>query len=165
MRDRRLLLFVVVASLLAGCTETESARFGLMVMYVFAIPLLLLQVIVTALGVGARDSGHGVAVFFSVLFSIVGAIVATIGMAIVLDLHRVNRPNVLGELIGLVLCELFMLMMTAHVAVSGPPSVDADVDAALEAGLIRKTKVSPMMWVVGVYLAVAGTSIGYVLTA
>lgn len=112
MRHKRFLHFAIAAVVLAGCSEVGSAKLGFIACFLLALPLLLVQVIVTTLGQDPGSKSAGSTPIASAALTGLGALVTVHGITLVLDVSGPNRAQVLGHLVALLACELMMLGMT-----------------------------------------------------
>jgi len=157
MRHKTFLLLVLLALVLPGCNAVENARFGLMILCVFGVPLIAIQAVITGLGYWARGTAHAIAVVFDAAFSLVALVGVGIGIDVVLELGPSSRQRVLDGFVMVVGLGLVSVAMTAHLidapgAAPAPLDGDLDVEPTLEG---PRSKRSVLRWATGLYSAIA----------
>lgn len=158
MRDKRSLYFAIVPLVLAGCSEVGSAKLGFIACFLLALPLLLVQVVVTTLGQDPGSKSAGSTPVASAALTALGALVTVQGITLVLDVSGPNRTQVLGHLVALLACELMMLGMTIRLfearshASKSEPTLPMDDVVARQA---PATATSIFPWVAGGYVALS----------
>lgn len=161
MRDKRFASFAILVLLLAGCSEVGSAKLGFIACFLLALPLLLVQVVVTTLGQDPGSKSAASTPLASAALTGLGALVTLHGVSLVLDVSGPNRSQVLGHLVVLLACELLMLGMTirlfevrSQVSRSAPALPTSDL-ATRDALPTSAAATSVLPWVAGGYVALS----------